>query len=82
MEPAIEHATPGFFAELVVLLAASAVIAYIGHRLRVLPIVSFLITGAVVSCYSSLLASSSASRNSPASNASLSWENGSIYASV
>jgi monovalent cation:H+ antiporter-2, CPA2 family len=41
-------ATPGFFAEVAVLLVASAVMAYCCHRLRITPIVSFLVTGALI----------------------------------
>ena len=39
---------PAFFSEITALLVASAVVAYICHRLRIMPIVSFLITGAVL----------------------------------
>ena len=39
---------PPFFAEVAVLLVASAFIAYLCHRLRIMPIVSFLITGALI----------------------------------
>ena len=39
---------PAFFVETAVLLLSSAVVAYIGHRLRVMPIVSFLIAGALI----------------------------------
>lgn len=39
---------PPFFAEVAVLLVASAVVAYLCHRLGVTPIVSFLVTGALI----------------------------------
>lgn len=49
MQPTLALATPpGFLSEITALLAASAVIAYACHRLRVMPIVSFLVTGALV----------------------------------
>lgn len=41
-------ATPPFFAEVAALLMASAVVAYLCHRLGVTPIVSFLVTGALI----------------------------------
>ena len=40
--------TPAFFTEVVALLVASALVAYICHRLRVMPIVSFLVAGALI----------------------------------
>jgi len=40
--------TPHFFAEIAALLVASAVVAYVGQRYKVMPIVSFLVTGAVI----------------------------------
>jgi CPA2 family monovalent cation:H+ antiporter-2 len=39
---------PPFLAEVAVLLVASALLAYLGHRLRVTPIVSFLAAGALI----------------------------------
>jgi len=39
---------PAFISELATLLVASAIVAYLGHRLRLLPIVSFLIAGALI----------------------------------
>ncbi len=41
-------AAPPFFAEVAALLVASAVMAYFCHRLGVTPIVSFLVTGALI----------------------------------
>lgn len=41
-------AVPGFFDEVVALLVASALVAYLCHRLRVTPIVSFLVTGMLI----------------------------------
>jgi CPA2 family monovalent cation:H+ antiporter-2 len=40
--------TPDLLSELVVLLVASALVAYLGHWLRVTPIVCFLIAGALI----------------------------------
>jgi CPA2 family monovalent cation:H+ antiporter-2 len=40
--------TPALLSELVVLLVASALVAYLGHWLRLTPIVSFLIAGALI----------------------------------
>lgn len=40
--------TPTFFTEVVALLVASALVAYVCHRLRVMPIVSFLVAGALI----------------------------------
>jgi CPA2 family monovalent cation:H+ antiporter-2 len=48
MEPSLPAHAPAFLSEIVALLAASAGIAYVGHRFRIMPIVSFLITGAIV----------------------------------
>ncbi len=42
-------ATPDFLAEVVVLLVATTIVAYVCHRLGVMPIVSFLLTGALIS---------------------------------
>ena len=39
---------PAFFSEVTALLVASALVAYVCHRLRVMPIVSFLVTGALI----------------------------------
>lgn len=39
---------PPFFAEIAALLVASALVAYLCHRLRIMPIVSFLIAGALI----------------------------------
>lgn len=44
-------AAPPFFAELALLLVASAAMAYVCHRLKVTPIVSFLVTGALIGPY-------------------------------
>jgi CPA2 family monovalent cation:H+ antiporter-2 len=41
-------AVPEFFGEVVALLVASALVAYLCHRLRVTPIVSFLVTGMLI----------------------------------
>lgn len=41
-------AVPEFFGEVVTLLVASALVAYLCHRLRVTPIVSFLFTGMLI----------------------------------
>lgn len=41
-------AAPAFFSELAILFVASALLAFLGHRLRVLPIVSFLVAGALI----------------------------------
>lgn len=41
-------AAPPFFGEVAALLVASAAVAYLCHRLGVTPIVSFLLTGAVI----------------------------------
>ena len=41
-------AAPAFLSEVVVLIAACAVIAYVGNRFGFMPIVSFLLTGAIV----------------------------------
>ena len=40
--------TPAFFSEVAVLLMASAVVAYVCHLIRVTPIVSFLLAGALI----------------------------------
>lgn len=42
------HVTPSFLAQVVALLVASAVIAYVCQRLRILPIVGFLLAGVVI----------------------------------
>ena len=39
---------PAFFTEVVALLVASALVAYVCHRLRIMPIVSFLVAGALI----------------------------------
>lgn len=39
---------PPFFAEIAALLVASALVAYLCHRLHIMPIVSFLIAGALI----------------------------------
>ncbi len=41
-------AAPPFFAEVASLLLASAAMAYLCHRLKITPIVSFLVTGALI----------------------------------
>lgn len=41
-------AIPPFFAEVALLLVCSALIAYIGYRLKLVPIVGFLLTGVVI----------------------------------
>ncbi len=41
-------AAPAFFGEVVALLVAGALVAYLCHRLRVTPIVSFLFTGMLI----------------------------------
>lgn len=41
-------AAPAFFGEVVALLVAGALVAYLCHRLRVTPIVSFLVTGMLI----------------------------------
>lgn len=41
-------AAPAFFAEVAALLVASALVAYLCHQLRITPIVSFLVTGALI----------------------------------
>lgn len=48
MEPAAAAHAPAFLAELAALLVASAGIAYVCHRFGIMPIVSFLVTGAVL----------------------------------
>jgi CPA2 family monovalent cation:H+ antiporter-2 len=45
---AATSAAPAFFAEISLLLVTSALVAYICHRLRIMPIVSFLLTGALI----------------------------------
>lgn len=40
--------TPPFFAEVAALLVATALVAYVGQRFGILPIVSFLLTGALI----------------------------------
>lgn len=40
--------TPPFFSEIALLLVAGALVAYLCYRLRVMPIVSFLVTGALI----------------------------------
>ena len=39
---------PPFFLEIAALLVASALMAYLGNRLRIVPIVAFLVTGALI----------------------------------
>jgi len=46
--PLLAGTAPAFFPEAVGLLIATAAIAYVAYRARVLPIVAFLVTGAVV----------------------------------
>jgi CPA2 family monovalent cation:H+ antiporter-2 len=41
-------AHPEFFSEIVALLVATALVAYVCHRLGIMPIVAFLVTGAVI----------------------------------
>lgn len=41
-------AIPPFFAEVALLLVCSALIAYIGYRLKLVPIVGFLLTGVII----------------------------------
>jgi CPA2 family monovalent cation:H+ antiporter-2 len=42
------HDAPGFLPQVVAMVVASAVIAYVCHRLRILPIVGFLLAGVVI----------------------------------
>ena len=44
----IASGTPAFFSELTLLVVAAAVVAYVGYRLGLLPIVGFLLAGVVV----------------------------------
>ena len=44
-------ADPAFLSEIVALIAATALVAYWGHRIGVMPIVSFLVTGAFIGPY-------------------------------
>ncbi len=44
----VTAAPPAFLSEVVVLLAACAFIAYVCHRFGIMPIVSFLLTGAIL----------------------------------
>ena len=48
MDLMLAAAAPPFLAEVVALIATGAVIAYVGNRFGVMPIVSFLLTGAVL----------------------------------
>lgn len=48
MTIAIASGTPAFFSELTLLVVAAAVVAYVGYRLGLLPIVGFLLAGTVV----------------------------------
>lgn len=41
-------AAPPFFGEVAILIVATALVAYLCHRLGVIPIVSFLVTGALI----------------------------------
>ncbi len=41
-------ATPAFFSEIAVLIVATAIVAYVCQRLGIMPIVSFLLTGALI----------------------------------
>ncbi|AGC45705.1 glutathione-regulated potassium-efflux system [Myxococcus stipitatus DSM 14675] len=41
-------AAPPFLQEIVVLIAAGALVAYVGHRFRLVPIVGFLLAGALI----------------------------------
>jgi CPA2 family monovalent cation:H+ antiporter-2 len=45
---ALAGSTPAFFTEIAVLLVAGAAIAYVGSRLRLLPIVGFLLAGVII----------------------------------
>ena len=45
---ALAGSTPAFFTEIAVLLVAGAAIAYVGSRLRLLPIVGFLLAGVLI----------------------------------
>ncbi|HEX8361695.1 MAG TPA: cation:proton antiporter [Longimicrobium sp.] len=45
---ALAGSTPAFFTEVAVLLVSGAAIAYLGSRLRLLPIVGFLMAGVVI----------------------------------
>ncbi len=45
---ALAAAAPPFLAEITVLIAISALVAYLCHRLGIMPIVAFLLTGAVL----------------------------------
>ncbi len=45
---ALAGSTPAFFTEVATLLVAGAVIAYVGSRLRLLPIVGFLMAGVLI----------------------------------
>jgi CPA2 family monovalent cation:H+ antiporter-2 len=45
---AMAGSTPAFFTEVAALLVAGAAIAYVGSRLRLLPIVGFLLAGVVI----------------------------------
>ncbi len=46
--PLLAGSVPAFFPEAVGLLIATAAIAYVGYRARILPIIAFLVTGALV----------------------------------
>jgi len=48
MFPLASASSPPFLQEIVILIAAGAVMAYVGHRFRLVPIVGFLLAGAVI----------------------------------
>ena len=42
---------PSFFADVAILIVSGAIIAYIGYRLKLVPIVGFLLTGVIIGPY-------------------------------